>query len=387
VRLLMVTPRYPPFTGGIELHVEQLARRLATRGVKTTVLTTDPTGDLPQREHLNEVEVRRVRAWPANRDYYFAPGVYDEISRGEWDVVHVHSYLTFVGPLAMLAALRSRVPYVVTFHAGGLAMLATWRSVLPYIAGSRAGSPSARLRLAVRPLQLSLVRPLLARADRLIALARFEVDHYSHRLRLPSERFVVIPNGSDLPRAVGVGATEPEGSLVASVGRLEFAKGHHRVLAALPHIVRRRPEARLWIAGSGPYETELRRLADRLHIADRVEIRAVPPHERERMANELARASVVVLLSEFETQPLAALEALSLGCRLVIADTPGLTELADEGFARRIPLESSPKEVAAVVLEELGRPRNLAPPKLPTWDASAEALQNLYMSVLHSRQP
>ena len=38
------------------------------------------------------------------------------------------------------------------------------------------------------------------------------------------------------------------------------------------------------------------------------------------MADELARAKVVVLLSEFETQPLAALEALSLGCRLIVAD-------------------------------------------------------------------
>ena len=72
-----------------------------------------------------------------------------------------------------------RIPYVVTFHAGG---------------------HSSRLRHRLRPLQLSLVRPLLARADRLIALAPFEIEHYATRLRVPPDRFALISNGSDLPR-------------------------------------------------------------------------------------------------------------------------------------------------------------------------------------------
>src|SRR3954453_11943795 len=78
LRVLMVSFRYLPFMGGVELHVDQVARRLAARGVDITVLTTDPTGTLPTEEHLDGVHVRRVRAWPANRDYYFAPRIYTE---------------------------------------------------------------------------------------------------------------------------------------------------------------------------------------------------------------------------------------------------------------------------------------------------------------------
>jgi glycogen synthase len=386
LRLLIVAARYLPFTGGIELHVDQVARRLAERGADVTILTTDPTGALPAHEHFHGVNVTRVRAWPADRDYYFAPRIYDEITRGAWDVVHVQSYLTFVGPLAMLAAWRSRLPFVVTFHAGGLAMHATWRSLLPYVFSSDAAGHSARGRHVIRPIQLSLLRPLLARADRLIALARFEIDHYSSRLRIPRERFALIPNGSDLPRTATALETSPDGALVASIGRLERAKGHHRVLAALPHVLRRRPEVRLWIAGSGPYEASLRRLAETLEVSDRVEIRAVPAHERDSMAKELAQVRVAVLLSEFETQPLAALEALALGCLLVVADVPGLSELAQDGLARAVPSNSPPEDVAAAVLAELERPRPAEPPRLPTWDECADALLDLYASVLRSRR-
>jgi glycosyltransferase involved in cell wall biosynthesis len=365
LRLLIVAFRYLPFMGGVEIHADQVARRLAVRGVDVTILTTDLTGTLPPREHFDGVKVRRVRAWPSTRDYYFAPRIYSEVAQGNWDVVHVQAYHTFVGPLAMFAAWRSRLPYVVTFHAGG---------------------HDSRLRHALRPLQLFLVRPLLVRADRLITLAGFEIDHYSKRLGVPHERFALISNGSDLPQAETLSDASAHRSLIASVGRLERHKGHHRVIAAMPHVLRRRPDARLWVAGSGPYEPSLRRLADELGVSERVEIRAVPVEERKRMAEELSQVKVLVSLSEFETQPIAALEAAALGCRLIVADAPGLRALAEEGLARAIPLESTPADVAAAVLEELEKPRIAEPPKLPTWDQCADSLLELYESVARTHR-
>lgn len=364
LRLLMVTARYLPFTGGVELHVNEVSRRLAERGVAVTILTTDPTGELPPREEVDSVAVRRVRAWPAKRDYYFAPGVYREIAGGHWDVVHVQAYYTFVGPLAMLAARRAGLPYVVTFHAGG---------------------HSSRVRQSIRPLQVALLQPLLARADRLVALTRTEIEEYSRRLRVPRDRLVLVPNGSDLPREAARSRPSANGALLASVGRLERYKGHHRVLAAFPHVLRRRPDARLWIAGRGPYEGELERLAGQLGVPGRVEIRAIPAEDRARMAEELGRAKVVLLLSEFEAQPLAALEALALGCRLIVAEAPGLSELVEDGLARGVPLTSPPEGVAAAVLEELDRPRIADPPALPTWDECAGRLLDLYESVVADR--
>src|SRR2546427_33498 len=83
------------------------------------------------------------------------------------------------------------------------------------------------------------------------AAAAFEIDYYSRRLRVPRERFVLIPNGSDLPKTATLPDTHRDDALIASVGRLERYKGHHRVIAALPYLLRSRPEIRLWVAGSG----------------------------------------------------------------------------------------------------------------------------------------
>ena len=177
MRLLMVTPRYFPLMGGVETHVHEVARRLARRGVDVTVLTTNPAGELPSVEDVEGVTVRRVRAWPANRDYYFAPEIGRIVQEGEWDLVHLQSYHTLVAPITMAAARRAHVPYVVTFHPGG---------------------HTSQLRNRLRGVQQLLLRPLLAGAERLIAVARFELEMFSRRLHLPHEKFVHIPNGCDI---------------------------------------------------------------------------------------------------------------------------------------------------------------------------------------------
>ena len=362
LRVLMVTPRYFPEMGGVENHVYQVAGRLARAGVHVSVLTTDRGGKLPAREQINEVHIRRVRAWPAQRDYYFAPEIYHYIQQHQWDLIHIQSYHTLVAPLAMLAARQERVPYVVTFHGGG---------------------HSSKLRNALRSVQWFLLRPFISQAERLIAVAEFEVEFWGKKFGVPADRFVVIPNGADLPplRQSDHGATTGQ-TVIASIGRLERYKGHQRIIAALPYIVKQCPDVQLWIAGTGPYQSTLRDLAIKLNVSDHVEIRAVPVSERERMAEEVSQAALVVLLSEYETHPIAVLEAIALGRPALVAATSGLNEIAGRGLAQAIPLDSTPRQVAEAVLILLRQP--YVPPafKLPTWDDCAMDLFTLYQQVI-----
>ncbi len=360
LRLLLVTPRYFPYMGGVENHVYQVARRLVRAGVDVTVLTTDPAGQWPESECIEGVKLQRVRAYPADRDYHWAPALRGWITPGRWDLVHIQSYHTFVAPLAMQAAHAARCPYLVTFHGGG---------------------HSSRLRHGLRQVQWTLLRPWLAGAARLVATAAFEIPLFSRALRLPADRFVYIPNGSDLPaHSQPAAATDP--NLLISIGRLERYKGHQRVIAALPYVLAQRPNARLWIAGEGPYADDLRAMAGRLGVADRVDIRGIAPADRGELASGLSRAALVMLLSEYETHPMAILEAMALGRPVLVADTSGLRELAERGYARSVPLHSPPSQTAAAILQQLATP--LYPPALalPTWDDCAAQLLALYTTLV-----
>jgi glycosyltransferase involved in cell wall biosynthesis/GT2 family glycosyltransferase len=361
-RVLTVTPLSPLHQGGVERHVMEVTRRIAAAGAKAEVLCTEPGGPALQEEEREGVAIRTVRSWPAERDWCLAPRIWREMSRQSWDVVHVQSYHTFVAPLAMLRALWLSIPYVVTFHGGG---------------------HSSEARNRVRGLQRALLKPLLKRAARLVAVARFEIEQYGGELGIPAEKFVLIPNGTDLAFSeAGNGNGRPQGPpTIASIGRLERYKGHHRVIGAFPHVLNREPEARLLVVGTGPYEEELRKLAAELGIADNVEFTSTPPDQPNAMAELLQRISLVVLMSDFETHPLVALEAAAAGRRLLVADATGLAEIAADGFARGIPLDESPEGVAAAVIEELAKPPQTKRPQLTSWDECAAELLALYRSL------
>ncbi len=366
MRLLVITPRNPLGVGGVERHVLETTTRLAAAGVEVDVLYGETEHRSPVEQHLGGVRLRAVRARPRGRDWYWAPGLWREMARHRADLVHVQSYHTLVAPLAMLRARTLGLPYCLTFHAGG---------------------HSSRWRVRLRSLQLLALRPLLVRAARLVALARFEIGLYSSSLGLPEGRFVLIPNGVEVPRELEELEGEPKRDVIASIGRLERYKGHHRVIEALPGVLEQRPEARLMIVGTGPYEGELRRLAARLDLADRVEFTSVPAGDGPAMARLLGQVAIVVLMSEFETHPLAALEAAAARRRLLVSDCGGLRELAGQGLARAAALPMTPRELAQLILEELAKPPPQHAPELPSWDECAASLLELYRAVLAEDAP
>jgi glycosyltransferase involved in cell wall biosynthesis len=358
----MVTPRSPLSQGGVERHVMEVSRRMAAVGAEVRVLCGDDEASGERSETRDGVEIQTVRAWPKGRDYYFAPRIWRKMRRRRWDLIHVQSYHTLVAPLAMLRALVLGVPYVVTFHGGG---------------------HSSDLRNSARGLQMRLLRPLLSRAARLVAVARFEIEEYGAVLRLPPERFALIPNGTDVSFSEGeLATTEPATPTLATIGRLERYKGHHRVIAAFPAVLESEPEARLLVVGTGPYEGELRRQAEQLGVAERVEFTSVPADDPGGMARLLGGVSLVVLMSDFETHPLVALEAAAARRRLLVADQGGLAELAADGFARPIAPGADPAALAAAAVEELRQPLPQRSPPLTSWDQCAAALLDLYGSII-----
>lgn len=361
LRVAMVTARALPFMGGIETHVHEVSRRLAASGVQVTVLTTDTTGELAPSETVDGYRIRRWPAYPRSRDYYLSPGLIRHLraAKSEYDVVHIQGIHTLVAPAALAAARHTGTPSVLTFHTGG---------------------HSSGLREMLRPVQWKLLGPLLRSAAALVAVCEFERTMFARALRVDESSIRLIRNGCE-PLPVDESAPQTAGDpLVISIGRLEEYKGHHRILKAMPEILRRAPGARLELIGSGPFEGPLREMARDLGVAEKVTIRSFGPDERGRLGRVVSDADVVCLLSEYEAHPVAVMEAVGSGTRALVADTSGLSELGTAGLATTIALDASPQQIATAVLALAAEPPAVAP-AIPTWDGCAEQLHALYREV------
>ncbi len=369
LNILMVTYRYFPYMGGLETHVREVGRRLAKSGVNITLVTTMPhtlSHPLPKEESDDGMRVIRVPAWPPERDYYFAPEIYSIVKHTKWDLIHCQGYHTFVPVIAMVAARQAQIPYVLSFHTGG---------------------DSSWHRKVLRGAQRKALRPLIARAERLIGPSKWEVEFFGKHLQLPSSKFAVIPNGSHhLPETIIPAKKTGHAPLILSIGRLERYKGHQRVISALPKLLEQVPDARLRIVGVGPYESTLQNLVQELGLSERVEIKAVPPGDEGGMAALIGRADLVTLLSEHEAQGIVVLEALAQKRPVLVAATSALREFVDLGLVRAVPLESKPEDVAAAMIAQLRDPLVPENVELPTWDDCTANLITLYENVVTRSQ-
>ena len=360
----MVTARFLPDLGGTETHINEVTRRMAKRtDLQLTVLTTDRSGARLTREEFEGFTVLRTRAYPRQRDWYFAPGIYTQIINGDYDVIHCQGTHTAVPIIAIIAAKRKRIPYIVSLHTGG---------------------HSSAFRRRLRSTQWRVLAPLLRGATVIVAASRFEQRTFQDTCSLDAASFKIVHNGGDLPASVNQVDVVP-GRIISS-GRLERYKGHHRLIAALPLVKKSVPGATLHILGSGPYEAKLRSLIRTLGLKDSVTIEYIAPADRTRMATSLRQAAVVATMSEYEAHPVAVMEALTVGIPAVGLNTAGIRDLIEDGLVRGVPTKALMMTIARILIEALRTFDRKSSPQLPTWDLAAENLARTYLETVETAQ-
>jgi len=211
--------------------------------------------------------------------------------------------------------------------------------------------------------------------------ADFERDFFVRRMSLDPGRALTITNGvSDEFCRVERG-TDTKSGLLATIGRLEHYKGHHLVIEALPEVRRRVPGARLRIIGDGPYESELRTRAEELDVSDAVEFVKVPYGNRRLLAEMMAEADVIAILSSYESQGIAGMEAVATGARVVVAEGSALTELRRfDGVS--LVSRTDPGQVVDALVTQLRLPRLTTRPVVPSWDDTTTEVEAVYTDVV-----
>jgi glycosyltransferase involved in cell wall biosynthesis len=172
-----------------------------------------------------------------------------------------------------------------------------------------------------------------------------------------------VPTGCTLPPPRST-VRSPAPTLVF-VGRLAPSKRPHHALRAFAEVRLRRPDAQLWVIGTGPLEASLRASAGP----------GVTFHgwvDEQRKADLLAQAHVLVCTSRREGWGMTVTEAASVGVPAVCYDVPGLRDsVAASGIGRLTP--ESPAALASEILSVLGAPAPAAVGP-PTWDSTAAAI-------------
>ncbi|MGB6149788.1 MAG: glycosyltransferase family 4 protein, partial [Mycolicibacter algericus] len=334
MKILMVSWEYPPVViGGLGRHVHHLSTALAAAGHDVVVLArrpsdTDPSTH-PSSDEISE-GVRVVAAAQDPHEFSFSDdmmawtlamghsmvraGLSLKVDGGQtlWrpDLVHAHDWLV-AHPAIALAEFYD-VPLVSTIHATE--------------AGRHSGWVSGPLSRQVHAVESWLVRE----SDSLITCSASMRDEITDLFGPGLAETTVIRNGIDAARwpfARREPRTGPPELLF--VGRLEYEKGVHDAIAALPRIRRAHPGTTLTVAGDGTQQDWLTECARKHRVLKAT--RFVGRLDHDELLAMLHRADAAVLPSHYEPFGLAALEAAAAGTPLVASNVGGLGEAVIDG--------------------------------------------------------
>lgn len=120
--------------------------------------------------------------------------------------------------------------------------------------------------------------------------------------------------------------------VLANIARLYPEKAQDSLLRIFPAVLQRHPQARLWIAGIGPLDRELRSLCTRLGLDSTVRFLGFV----QDLPELLALVDIQLSTSVAEGVPLAICAGMAAGLPIVATDVGGLAEILDHGRAGRL---------------------------------------------------
>ncbi len=334
MKVLMVSWEYPPVViGGLGRHVHHLSTALAAAGHEVVVLSRRPTGTdpstHPSSDEISE-DVRVVAAAQDPHEFSFGKDMMawtlamghamvrtglslkERSSDDPWrpDVVHAHDWLV-AHPAVALSEFYD-VPMVSTIHATE--------------AGRHSGWVSGSLSRQVHAVESWLVRE----SDSLITCSASMCDEITELFGPGLAEITVIRNGIEAVRWPFAKRRRHSGPAeLLFVGRLEYEKGVHDAIAALPRIRRAHPGTTLTIAGEGTQQAWLVEQARKHRVLKAT--RFVGRLDHDELLAALHRADAAVLPSHYEPFGLVALEAAAAGTPLVTSNIGGLGEAVING--------------------------------------------------------
>ncbi|MFF3782120.1 glycosyltransferase [Streptomyces sp. NPDC001933] len=143
----------------------------------------------------------------------------------------------------------------------------------------------------------------------------------------------------------------PKAALVCYVGRLAPEKRPDRVIEAVAGLDGDLADARLLIAGAGPWEDRLREQAERLGIGSRTTFAGLVRD----LSTVYAAADAVVLLSHTEATPRVIVEAMAAGAPVIASHVGGIPQLLGGGAFGRLVEEPDGADAANALRETLTR--------------------------------
>ncbi len=336
--VLVVTPVYPPYKGGMGMVAAQEASLVRSEGHTVRVVTPR----YAYKEGGAENDAYRVKPWFAYGNAAILPWntLWNEVKRA--DVVHIHYPFFGTASVALTFAVLLRKRRVVSWHMRARAEKNAW------------------MRRIIFFLHAWCEEPLIKMWAHAICVS---TQDYGEVAGIPREKQYIVPFGvseerffvarnSELRERMGVGS---EDCVLLFVGGMDTAhafKGVEILLRAFAVLAIQNEKLALWLVGEGNLRAQYERQAEALGIQHRVHFFGGVSAEDLPKIYQGADVHILPSQSEAEAYGLVTCEAAATGIPSIVSALRGVRMLVENGVTG-LHVEPSNEEELARAMHRL----------------------------------
>jgi len=292
--------------GGVGTHIGQLATISQTLGWDVAILMDDGSGsddvsNMLQRLNLNVIRTRLYHGY--HQEQIIAHSVITASDHVRPDIIHIHCGSPRSAVVPRELVINSLRPLIFTEH---------------FVSSD----------LEISSATLQRLRQIYSRTFAVVSVCNENRMLLRNRFELYAEKHVVIHCGARLHNQRLPNRRADQYIKAITVARLSPQKGIDtliRGVALLPTDLL--AKFRFTVVGRGEQETQLKRLARRLGVAESIDFSGWS----DDVAADLQEHDLFILPSVAEGQPIALLEALANGLPCIASAVSGIPELLGEG--------------------------------------------------------
>lgn len=292
---------YEPFMSGAEMFVKELAERLGDK-YEIMIITAKLRSDLKTEENFGRYKVIRVgegNKFDKLRYIWLAPLVAKKINP---DIFH--AVMESYAGLALWFAkyIFPGKPRILTLQSGDLD--AKFWSKVPILWSGIHKTP-----------------------DYITAISNFLAERAR---RLGAKKVEVVPNGIDLGETKDILVNKESGRhRIICLARLSWEKDHKNLVAAMPKILEKYPDAEMIFVGDGPLAEDVRLRIKGLGLENKIKLLGKLPHKS--ALEEVAKSDVSICPSLAEGLGITFIEAQILGVPVIGTRIGGIPDVIEDG--------------------------------------------------------
>ena len=281
---------------------------------------------------------------------------------GQFDVIHAHDWLTYYAGIA--AKRVSGKPLVVHMHATEF---------------DRSGEHINEQTYAIE-------RAGMEAADKVIAVSNLTRNIIIEKYGIPADKVVTVHNAVRFAEGSGNEAERGvDDKIVTFLGRITYQKGPDYFVEAAAKVLKRVPNVRFVMAGSGDMMNHIVRRVARLGIADRFHFTGFL--RGEDVHKMFTLSDVYVMPSVSEPFGISPLEAMKSNVPVIISKQSGVAEVLD--YAIKVDywdVDAMADAIHALIcypaLSKMFARKGLEEVTGLKWDNAAAKIKAVYESVM-----